>query len=158
VDTIVEAHSQRLIPIICKNMQTIFKQETILFEPISPFPEGCLVARSVHLKSTDKLYCNVVNASDLSVTLKKNQILGKLTDAEIIHETFNNDVSNYTPLNINQIKQYPGKIYSSTPIANRKEKPPELTANDLLRHQLKRDINTLKIGKHLTQDQRELLF
>ena len=128
-----------------------------MFEPTTPFPEGCLIARSCHSKCSENLYCNVLNASDQDLILTKNQVIGNLSIVETVDEKFDREVKEYTPLDIHKLLYNPGKTFSSTPTANKQAKPPELSTSDIYQHQIKRDISALKVGKHLTQIQRDML-
>jgi hypothetical protein len=126
-DVVVQAQSQRLVPFKVNCDRTSFRNEHILFEPEIPLPVGCLVARSCHLKSTEQLYCNVLNASDQDITLKQDQLIGILSDCEMANNQFDRDVKEYIPLDVTRLIHSSGKTYSSTLIANKKAKPPELS-------------------------------
>jgi hypothetical protein len=104
------------------------------------------------------MYCNVVNASDEVVTLKQNQVIGNLCNIESINEKFDQKVQEYVELDVGKLENSTGKTCSSVPLTLKTPKPPELTTQKIFQHQLKRDISKLKIGKHLTQIQRELLI
>ena len=128
-----------------------------MFEPTLPFPIGCLIARSCHAKTSDQLYCNIVNATDDVVIIKQNQLIGTLCNIEIEDKKFDEQVKNYVPLDVPRLLHFTGKTCSSVPVSYKKAKPPELTEVDIKQYQIKRDIELLKMGKSLTQNQRELL-
>jgi hypothetical protein len=135
-DVVVQSQSQRLVQLKVNCDRTIFKNEHILFEPAIPFPVGCLVARSCHLKATEQLYCNVLNASDQDITLKQDQLIGILSDCEMANNQFDRDVKEYIPLDVTRLIHISGKTCSSTPIANKKAKPPQLSTYDIIENQI----------------------
>ena len=63
------------------------------------------MARSIHLKSTEQLFCNVINASDAKITLKENQALGNLSEIDIIDQTFDDDILHYVPLDTDKLEK-----------------------------------------------------
>ena len=83
IDNIIHAQSQRLIPIMCNSLSTSLSADIVMFEPILPCPDGCLIARSIYLNNSETLYCNVINS-----TFKQNYVLGHLNEAEIAEEQF----------------------------------------------------------------------
>ena len=119
-----------------------------------PFPTGCLISRSCQLRTADQLYCNIVNASDEAISLKQDQIVGNLCNIETANENFDKKVQDCVQLDVRKLVHNTGKTCSSVPIANKTPKPLNYR---ILQHQTRRDISVLKIGKHLTQIQRELL-
>ena len=153
---VLTAQTSYYVPIECNNIDK-FTSNSLLFEPTMPFPTGCLIARSCQLRTADQLYCNIVNASDEAISLKQDQIVGNLCNIETANENFDKKVQDYVQLDVRKLVHNTGKTCSSVPIANKTPKPPELSTNDILQHQTRRDISVLKIGKHLTQIQRELL-
>ena len=110
-----------------------------------PFPTGCLIARSCQLRTADQLYCNIVNASDEAISLKQDQIVGNLCNIETANENFDKKVQDYVQLDVRKLVHNTGETCSSVPIANKTPKPPELSTNDILQHQTRRDISVLKI-------------
>ena len=66
--------------------------ESIIIEPISPTPEGTLVAKSLHSINSLPQFCTILNFTDKDITLEKKVIIGKLStyhlpEAEIVAET-----------------------------------------------------------------------
>ena len=158
-DTTICAHSQRLVPLFtCIDLSSIGKTNTLMFEPIQPFPKGCLIARSINSKDPEKLYCNVINSSDADVVLKQNQAIGHLSEAEIAEEKFEENVKRYTPLSINKLIQFAGKLYSSKPINDAQHLQHEITTTDILIHEMKNRLKQLRTGKLFTNEQRVLLM
>ena len=143
--------------IACVNTKDI-AADTLIFEPHNPYPDGCLIARSIHSKSS-MLYCNVMNATNADVFFVKDKIMGTLSAAEIVDSNFNRDVLNYKPLDIHKLIHSSGKTCSSTPMtAPGVHQPKEITTTDIMRHSLRTKVKTLKIGKHLDASQQALLF
>ena len=124
-----------------------------MFEPIHPLPDGCIAAKSVHLKSAGQLYINIINANHSSITLKANRSVGFCTEAVIIdskYEAFLLTTENKCPaLKLNNW------------IPNRKEI--FLTTTHIMNHETSRNIKELKqvrqcgISTKLTTDQRARL-
>jgi hypothetical protein len=133
-DVVVQSQSQRLVQFKVNCDRTTFKNE--LFKPAIPFPVGCLVARSCHLKATEQLYCNVLNASDQDITFKQDQLIGILSHCEMANNQFDRDVKEYIPLDVTRLIHSSGKTCSSTPIANKKAKPPQLSTYDIIENQI----------------------
>jgi hypothetical protein len=104
------------------------------------------------------MYCNVINASDAYVVLKKDQLIGNFSEVEIVNEKFNEDVLNFVPLDTKRQIQFPGKTFSSKPVFDFKDKPPEISTQDILSHDIKRQLKNLRSGKTLNQIQRSLLL
>ncbi len=123
-DIVLAAQTSCYIPIKCSNTHQ-FTSDTLLFEPATPFPIGCLIARSCQLKTTDQMYCNVVNASDEVVTLKQNQVIGNLCNIESINEKFDQKVQEYVELDVGKLENSTGKTCSSVPLTLKTPKPPE---------------------------------
>ena len=48
IETKVEPRSQQLVAVVCPDFEAVFSQQLFLFEPLKPFSDGCLVARSLH--------------------------------------------------------------------------------------------------------------
>jgi hypothetical protein len=155
-DILLAAQTSYYIPIKCNNIVK-FTSETLLFQPTTTFPTGFLIARSCQLRTADQLFCNIVNASDEAVSLKKDQMIGNFSSIETVNENFDKKVQDYVQLDVQKLVHNTGKTCSSLPVANKSPKPPQLSTHDILKHQTRRDISMLKIGKHLTQIQRELL-
>jgi hypothetical protein len=109
------------------------------------------------LRTADQLFCNIVNASDEAVSLKQDQMIGNLCSIETVNENFDKKVQDYVQLDVQKLVSNTGKTCSSVPGANKTPKPPELSTHEILQHQTRRNISVLKIGKHLTHIQRELL-
>jgi hypothetical protein len=84
-------------------------------------------------------------------------MIGNFSSIETVNENFDKKVQDYVQLDVQKLVHNTGKTCSSLPVANKSPKPPQLSTHDILKHQTRRDISMLKIGKHLTQIQRELL-
>ena len=92
-ETKIHAQSQRLFSFSPQaDTCSHYAAETLIFEPILPYSSGCLIARSVNLKSSESLYCNVINATDSDIVFKKGLVIGKLSEAEMIDEKFDEEV------------------------------------------------------------------
>ena len=101
-DTTIEPRSQRLVPFSSSN-GALLEGTTAMFEPSRSLPNNVLVARSLHAPSTP-LYCNVINPTDAPVTMRARQQLGLLSEVEEANIKFDDDVSNYVPLDVNALK------------------------------------------------------
>ena len=108
---------------MCPDFEAVSSQQHFLFEPLKPFPDGCLVARSLHLHANNQLFCNIVNASDTDVVIKQNQALGHMTEADLVDEQFNRDVLTYVPLDLNKLQQSVIHTFTPTQSQDRKIKP-----------------------------------
>ena len=158
-DTIIRPQSQRLVPFIRNSEAT--SQDTndvLMFEPCHPLPLGCLVARSIHSKRDNILYCNLINSNDSEVVLTEGQEIGYLSEAEIALNQFNNDVMNYVPLDTKKLVHSSGKTHSSKPVRHNDNQPIELTTADIKNNEIKNKLKLLKSGKSLKQEQRSLLL
>ena len=90
-DTIVvEPNSQRLIKCVRNNFQlpTLdpIASKVLMFEPSNSPSENILLARSIHRASDENIFCNVLNATDIAITLSKDQLVGTVCIAEIDEE------------------------------------------------------------------------
>ena len=125
----------------------------MMFEPIHPLPDGCIAAKSVHLKSAGQLYINIINANHSSITLKANRSVGFCTEAVIID-------SKYEALLLTTENKYPALKLNNW-IPNRKEI--FLTTTHIMNHETSRNIKELNqvrqcgISTKLTTDQRARL-
>ena len=54
--------------------------ETIIIEPVSPTPEGTLVAKSLHSINSLPQFCTILNFTD---TLEKKVLVGKLFTCQL---------------------------------------------------------------------------
>ena len=140
----------------CNNIQSLLN-DTLLFEPHQPYPAGCLIARSTHSKTAD-LYCNVMNSTDTDIVFQKDQTLGNLTEAEVTDIKFNKDIMDYKPLDVTKLLHSKGKTCSSVPVYVNSNTQKEITTDDIRNHSIKTDIKSLKIGKLLNGNQRNLLL
>jgi uncharacterized cysteine cluster protein YcgN (CxxCxxCC family) len=131
---------------------------TLMFEPIQPFPKGCLVARSLNSKDSDNLYCNVINSSDEDIILKQNQEIGHLCEAEIAEEQFEDNVKRYVPLITTKLIHFSGKKCSSKPVNEVEDGQQEITTADIINHEMKHRLKQLQTGKSLSSEQRVLLL
>ena len=154
-DTVIRAQSQRLVKFSSK-FSLICATEIMMFEPNYPCPEGCLIARSINERESESLYCNVLNSSDLDVTLKKDRTVGVLSEAEIADEQFDQEIQQYKPLEIHKLAHFSGKTSSSVPLFDGK-KSVEITTADIKCHEIKNKIKLLKLGKSLEDKQRSML-
>ena len=75
-NVVCKANTQRLVPLKC-DISNISGQ-TMIFEPIQPLPGGCLVGKSLHLVC-EKIFCNVINATDRDEIIDPNRIMGKVS-------------------------------------------------------------------------------
>ena len=159
IDTIILAQSQRLVQ-LCSNIDlaSINTTDTLMFEPIQPFPKGCLVARSLNSKDSDNLYCNVINSSDEDIILKQNQEIGHLCEAEIAEEQFEDNVKRYVPLTTTKLIHFSGKTCSSKPVNEAEHGQQEITTVDIIYHEIKHRLKQLQTGKSLSSEQRVLLL
>ena len=102
-DTLVKPHSQRLVPFAISDGSTM-SHPVSMFEPIRSLPANVLVARSLHVPSS-MLYCNVINPTDVPVTMRARQELGYLSEVEEANAKFDDDVISFVPLDVNALKQ-----------------------------------------------------
>ena len=158
IDTIIHAQSQRLIPIVCNLLSTSPSADIVMFEPILPFPDGCLIARSINLINSETLYCNAINSTNFDITFKQNHALGHLNEAEIAEEQFENNVKQYIPLDISKLVHFTGKTCASVPIHEPTNKEISITTADIINHEMEKRIKQLIVGKSLTKEQCQLLL
>ena len=57
--------------------------ETIIIEPVSPTPEGTLVAKSLHSINSLPQFCTILNFTDKDITLGKKVLVGKLSTCQL---------------------------------------------------------------------------
>jgi hypothetical protein len=122
----------------------MFTCDTLIFEPLQPYPDGCLVARSVHSNLEEVLYCNVMNSTDGDVCLKENQVLGTLSEAEIVDRNFNQDISNYKRLDVSKLVHSSGKTCSSVPVWLNNNSEKLITSDDIIKHSMRTKIKSLR--------------
>jgi hypothetical protein len=145
-DTALQAQSQRLIPIYSKDLNKLSSGTKLIFEQIYPYPDGCLIARSVHVNSVEVLYCNVINSSDADVEFKKDHIIGTLSEAEIVVQNFDKAISNYKRLDVSKLVHSSGKTCSSIPVWLNNISEKLITSDDIIQHSMRTKIKTLRFG------------
>lgn len=119
-----------------------------------------LIAKSLHdLNDLSNLYCNIINAGDSDLIIKKDFKLGRLTSVEDANEKFDNDVLHFKKLDINELK---------SSVAKKKEqftgysKCQNSKTHDSAKNEVTKDVldqmTKMRISKKLNQQQYELLF
>jgi hypothetical protein len=78
---IVRANTQMLVPVKCNS--SVIATKLMIFDPQHPFPIGCLIGKSLHDR-INEIYINVINASDVDVSLGKDLVIGHI--ASCLHE------------------------------------------------------------------------
>ena len=121
-----------------------WNSDSIMLEPFKQTNRDFLVACSIH-SPLEKSFCNVINASDEPLILKKGHDIGIMTEAEI-NEKFDDDVLLFNPLDIvHASNSEPGHLYDhSTPIV---EEPSASL-----------DLNKIVMGNQLTLSQKNQLL
>lgn len=87
----------------------VSNSENILFEPDLTQREkfeSCVIAKSLHSsQSGAQIFCNILNAGDKEIIIKKGQLLGNVSEAEVLaNEEFSQKVKAYRPLNISVLE------------------------------------------------------
>ena len=87
----------------------VSNSENILFEPDLTQREkfeSCVIAKSLHSsQSGAQIFCNILNAGDKEIIIKKGQLLGNVSEAEVLaNEEFSQKVRAYISVLIYQIK------------------------------------------------------
>lgn len=110
-DTVIPANHQGCINFSVSDL--ILSQnradDTLLFEPnlnaLENIP-NCVIAKSIHSSNSgSELWCNVINAGDDPITIKKGQKLGTLCEAEeVANEEFEKKLASYKPLDFTKLE------------------------------------------------------
>ena len=87
-----------------------------------------------------------MNSTDVDVSFKKNQVIGTLSEAEIVDRNFNHDISNYKRLDISKLVHSFGKTCSSIPIRLNNNSVKQITTDDLIKHSMRTEIKSLRFG------------
>ena len=77
---ICKANHTCLVPLTCDISK--LTTEYIMFEPLVPFPNGCLIGKSVHVRGPT-IYCNIINATDVDINIPELSELGSVFNCGI---------------------------------------------------------------------------
>ena len=105
-DVVLKPHSQQLVEMTYECNPEKLVSDLLLFEPTRPMPRECLVGRSAHYNeaATRKIYCNVVNTGKEEVTLKKNLVMGEVSEIDAANAKFDEEIANFVPLDLEQVR------------------------------------------------------
>jgi hypothetical protein len=78
---VLEPNTHNLVEVYFESGVTA--SDTILFEPVGSGSRGCLFAKSLHQANGNVQYADVMNTSDLAVTLDKNLLLGHVFSCDV---------------------------------------------------------------------------
>jgi hypothetical protein len=98
-DTVIPAKAQSFVELSMVNKVNCIKSQTLVFEPFNfteVIPEGCIIAKSFHSNlESDKVYCNVINASDKQVVFKSETVIGQAFEVDEALNKFNEEIKKY---------------------------------------------------------------
>jgi len=163
VDTVVvKAKSQRLVRFRPTNHERLQNLDNVLLEGYKSNFSESLIAKSLHDLNSDMLYCNVINAGDEDLTIRKDEKLGHLSSVDLANEIFEEEVKQYKKLDVNRLKQkvllknqYTGysKCQNSKPSVDVDMSFELNVANRSIIDQ----INKIKMGPKLTINEQQLM-
>ena len=137
-NVVIKPMSQQIIEVAYECGPGELSSGMLLFEPVSPMPHECLVARSAHSNSsisvntvsindstegshpnctgstTQKLFCNVVNTGLEDMVLKNGHAIGELSEIDAANVKFDEDVANFVPLDTKLVRKH-SKGFTSKP-------------------------------------------
>ena len=107
------------------------------------------------------LFCNIINAGSKSLTITKDLKLGRLCSVEESNEQFNNDVLHFKKLEVKELvdkvvlkNQYTGYSKTQCPVKNNNDYN---LAMNLIDNNIFEQINKIRFGKNLSNEQKQLL-
>jgi len=170
-NTIIPAKTQGFVELSMVNKNNTIKSTNMVFDPFNfsdHVPDGCLLAKSLHSNlNNEHVYCNIINASDKPITFKADTVVGQAFEVEEALNKFNEDIKKF---------QAPPKNYFEERAIKRLQKlnaeplkylnwrkvnatlHDYLTTDDIIRHEIKQKLNTLKFNNNLTRHQQAQLL
>jgi len=163
----IPARSQGFIKLnYDKDVMNNLKGELLMFEPFKLLDESrpdSMLARSVHLRESNEIYCNIINAGDEPLTIKQGKELGQLREVEEAQKEFERNVIKYVPLNMANINARAEKrLKINESKLSKMPKPPDLTSyltcEDLIDHEIKMKVRQIKFNTNLNHYQKAQLL
>ena len=142
------------------------KGDLVMFEPFKLMDESrpdSMLARSVHLRNSKEIYCNIINAGDEPLTIKQGKELGQLKEVEEAQKEFERNVIKYVPLNLNKLNERARtRLKVNESKLSKMPKPPDLTSyltcEDLIDHEIKMKVKQIKFNTNLNHYQKAQLL